>query len=99
MSTKRKAFLWTAIPIVVLSVVSMTGGFGDCSSYLPHSFYWAWFVAASVGAIGILFAIGLSITHKKRMASGIIIGVGVGILALAPTCSVNIASRFFWTWC
>ena len=74
-----KAFAWTAIPIVALSIIS-TAGAGN------ESFYFAWLAAAGLWGLALLGAIIIAIAPGPgERASGIWAGIGVGLLALAAT--------------
>ena len=82
-----KAFAWTAIPIVALSIIS-TAGAGN------EGFYFVWYAAAGIWGLALLGAIIIAIAGPER-ASGIVAGVAVGFLALAATCFANIATSDF----
>jgi cytochrome bd-type quinol oxidase subunit 2 len=92
MSSFRKALLWTAIPIVVLSFISMagvaggptwggTGGMGVLAV--------VWFFAALYFVGAIIALIVYAIRRKRQIAAGILAGLGIGIVALGATCFVN----------
>ena len=84
----HKAFAWTAIPIVALSVFS-TAGAGI------EGFYFGWFAAAAIWVIALLVAITVAVARapgERRSASGILAGIGVGAIALATTCFANLAT-------
>jgi hypothetical protein len=82
------AFAWTAFPIVLVSVVSTAGAADD-------GLYFLWFVGVVLGLIAPLAAIGFAFAHKGRVASGILAGFGVGVLALALTCFANLSTLDF----
>ncbi len=88
MSDFRKAFMITAIPIVVLSLISTAGA-------SMESIYNAWFIAGGLWVIAILSAIGFTIAHKRQIASGIFAGIGIGIVALGATCIANLSTVSF----
>ena len=81
----KRAFLWIALPIVVLSIVSTAGA-------ASGGFYALWYVAAGLGLLAPLVAIGFAIGRRGRVASGIWAGVGVGIVALGLTCFANLST-------
>lgn len=83
MSTFRKAFLWTAVPIVALSTVSTAGSGAD-------GLYGLWYLAAGTWSLVFLVAIGFAIGRRGPVTSGIWAGVGVGIVALGLTCFANL---------
>ena len=88
-----KAFAWTAIPIVALSIVSTAGAAAGVSgSAFWFGFYLVWLGSVGVWlvattATGVLYARG-----KRESASGVLAGVGVGVLALGTTGLVNFAT-------
>ena len=94
MTTYRKAFLWTATPIVALSMISTIAGPADCyeSSDTLCVVYVVWYAAAGLGVVAILAAIGFAIAERKRATAGIVAGIGVGFLSLAITCFANVAT-------
>ena len=82
MSDFRKAFMWTAIPIIVFSIINagMTFfnhwvGFGIISGFA----LWLWLLA-------ILACIGFAIARKRQIALGTLVGIGIGIVGLGLTC-------------
>ncbi len=85
MSDFRKALLWTAIPIIVLSVVSMTRIF----------FGLFWFAPLGLLVLAILACIGFAIAHKRQIATGILAGIGIGIVGLGLTCFAQISGIRF----
>jgi hypothetical protein len=96
MSDFRKALLWTAIPIVLLNLISMGLVFYDRygavgrdvereSSAIGLSFYAVLYLGgAFIGAI-IYGARG-----KRSIASGMWAGIGIGIISLGVSCFANI---------
>lgn len=88
MTDFQKAFAWTAIPICALSIISTAGALGRGGFYI----YFFWYGAAAAAALAILAAIGFVRADKRGTASGILAGMGVGVLALAVTCFANLAT-------
>ncbi len=91
MSSFKKALIWTAIPIVVLSVISAagrmpTGGGLDWDPLLA-----LWFVAAGLLGLVILAAIGFAVARKRQIAAGILAGIGIGSVSLGVTCFANMS--------
>jgi lipid-binding SYLF domain-containing protein len=93
MSDFRKALLWTAIPIVVLSLISTGFVFHDRygrdierqKSAIGLWFYAVFYlVGATIGAII------YGLRGKRNIASGIWAGIGIGIISLGVTCFANI---------
>lgn len=78
MSDFGKALMWTAIPLAVLSVISLATV--DVGSKIIGIFTIVCFVAAIVASI--FFAI----KGKRQIAAGILVGVSIGIVALGVTC-------------
>ena len=88
-----KAFAWTAIPIVTLSIVSTAGaayGVSDVQFWL--GFYLVWFGAAGVWLVATIAMAVLYARGKRESASGVLAGIGVGVLALGTTGLVNFAT-------
>ncbi len=83
MSTFKKAFLWTTVPIAGLSIVS-TGGAG------AEGMYSLSYVAAGLWLIAVLVAIGFLVGRGGRATSGIWAGVAVGVVSLGMTCFANL---------
>ena len=77
MSDFRKALIITAIPIVVLSLISLAG---------PS----VWFAAAALWVIAIVAAIVFISKGRREIAAGVFSGIGIGIVALGATCFANI---------
>ena len=82
----RIAFLATAIPIVVLSLISL----GGAGSYMGTGLQFAWVIGAGFFAAALLTAIVLSIVGKGEIAGGIWAGIAIGIVTLGVTCFANI---------
>ena len=77
MSDFRKALIITAIPIVVLSLISL-------------AVQSVWIAAAALWVVAIVAAIVLIFTGRREIASGIFTGIGIGIVALGATCFATI---------
>ena len=94
MTRFRKAFLWTAIPIVALSILSTAG-----RAY--ENAYFIWYGAGVVWMGVIIVALAGDgepnpSRREQQVKSGIVAGVGVGALALAVTCFTNLAALEIW---
>ena len=88
-----KAFVWTAIPIVTLSIVSTAGAaVGVSGSAFWIGFYFVWYVAAVVWLAATITMVVLYAEGKRESASGVLGGVGVGVLAVGTTGLVNFAT-------
>ena len=88
-----KAFAWTAIPIVTLSIVSTVGAvYGASGVKFWSGFYLVWTVAGGVWLGAIIAMVVLYARGKREGASGILAGVGVGVLAIGTTGLVNFAT-------
>jgi len=85
MSDFVKAFIWTAVPLAVVSIASTvttataTGGGG---------------FAIGVGVGGLLFAaaivvsIAFAIARKRQIATGVLAGAAIGLVGLMLTCFI-----------
>ncbi len=88
-----KAFAWTAIPIVALSIVSTAGAvYGVSGVKFWVGFYLVWYVAGGVWIVATLTMVVLYTRGKRESASRVLAGVGVGVLALSTTGLVNFAT-------
>jgi heme/copper-type cytochrome/quinol oxidase subunit 2 len=93
MSKFRKALLWTAIPIIVLSVAGLTGvavGSGDEGVEFVFGFLWIGAVFYFLGAI--IALIGFAIKHERQKMAGILAGLGISIVSLGATCFAMIST-------
>jgi len=93
MSDFRKALLWTAIPIVVLSVLSGVGGWfsGGNMAIIPWALFWL--IPAALWLIALVRAIVFTITDRRERAAGIWAGIGIGIIALGSSCFAIVQSE------
>jgi hypothetical protein len=93
MSDFRKALIWTAIPIVVLSAICIGGWMGGWQASLTIV---PWFVLMfgppGLWVLAILACIGFAIARKRQIALGILAGVGIGIVAVGLSCFAAITS-------
>jgi hypothetical protein len=92
MSSFRKALLWTAIPTIVLSVIS-AAGVATTGEYIfdgAAGFAIVWIVAAIYLVGAILISI-ICLFVNRSIGAGILTGVGIGIVALGATCFANIS--------
>ena len=80
----KKAFAWTAIPIVPLAIISTSGA----NLVFP---YFLWFLGAAGWLLAGLVAIAFLPRRRWNMVAGVFAGFGVGFLALAATCLANVA--------
>jgi len=88
-----KAFAWTAIPIVALSIVSTAGAaYGVSGVRFWQGFYLVWVGAAGVSLVATIAMFVLYARGRRESASGILAGVGVGVLAVGTTGLVNFAT-------
>ena len=81
-----RAFAWTAVPVVALSVIVSMGGAG------LEGFLLLWFAAPAWWLVMLLTASPFSIARHRLVVSGVVAGIGVGMLSLALTCFPNLAS-------
>ena len=90
MSDFRKSLVFTAIPILVISLISLGGRSTDYTEGLSM----AWLVAGSLWVIAVLTAIGFALKRRGEIAKGMLAGIFIGLASLAVTC---IASFFLDT--
>ena len=91
MSEFRIALLATAIPIIVLSAISVAGTMPAAGGLDWDPLLALWFVAAGLLGLAILVAIGFAVARKRQIAAGILAGIGIGSVGLGVTCFANIA--------
>lgn len=102
MSDFRKAFMWTTIPIVALSLISTAGlavmagqvagtGWGGSTTlgFWIFASAWAGAVACAIAAIVVLIIFGVK--GERQIAAGILAGIGIGVVSLGATCFANVA--------
>lgn len=81
----RVAFIWTAVVLSILSAMSMAG-------VAVGAFYWFWFICVIVWIVGLLVGLGMLLFGRRRLAGGILAGLGIGVLVLAATGLVNMVT-------
>lgn len=81
MSGFRKALLFTAIPAILLSLISLA---------VPL----VWIFAVVFVGLALLTALILLFTGDRETASGILTGVGIGIITLGGTCFANLGNLY-----
>ena len=92
-SGSLKAFAWTAFPIVTLSIVSTAGAeYGVSGVRFWLGFYSVWYVAAGMWLVATLAMVVLYARGTRESASGVLAGVGAGVLAVGTTGLVNVAT-------
>ena len=93
MSDFSKALMITAVPIVVLSVVSQVGYklAGGRGWYGGASMFWfyLWVVPALLVLIAVVRSVLLHSEGEKEKASGTLAGMGIGIVSLGLSCFAN----------
>ena len=88
-----KAFAWSALPIVALSILSTAGAvYGVSGDKFWVGFCLVWFGAAGVWLVATIVVVVLYTRGKRESASGVLAGIGVGVLALGTTGPVNFAT-------
>ena len=90
MSDFRKALLWTAIPILVLSAIGAPGALAPSSAWVGFGVFGG--VAAGLWGLAILACIGFAIARKRQIALGILAGVGIGLVGVGLTCFAAMAT-------
>jgi hypothetical protein len=84
-TTFQKSFVATAVPLVLLSLISTGGAFSE-------SLYGLWFLAALAWLVALVAVIVTAFAKKDDVSSGILAGFGVGFLALFVTCFANLST-------
>jgi hypothetical protein len=84
MTDFKKGLLATAIPLVLLGLLSTAGP-------AFNGLYIAWFLGA-LGWLGAFITmLVLAISGRQRYVAGIVTGLALGFLALFTTCFVNLS--------
>jgi uncharacterized protein involved in cysteine biosynthesis len=91
MSDFLKALLWTGIPIVVMSLISICIAINWTT--MPE---WAGFVFGGGGVVilcvlAVLACVGFAIARKQQIAFGILAGIGIGLVGLVLTYFVEVS--------
>ena len=81
MSAFLKALLWTAIPILGLSAISVIAAIASSGRVA-----FGGSVVGMLCVLALLVSIGFIIAGKRRVAAGILAGVGIGLVGLGLTC-------------
>jgi len=81
MSIRNKAFLFTAIPIVLISLISLFSKQPDLNRGLGI----AWLVAGVIWLIALLTALALYLKKRRELALGILAGAAAGFASLVVT--------------
>ena len=87
MSDFRKGLLWTAIPIIICSIIG-SSGLGAQSDWVGFMVFS--YLVSLLWVLAILTCIGFAIAHKRQVALGILAGIGIGIVGLGVTCFATI---------
>lgn len=85
MTTFQKAFAATAIPLILLSVISTGGAYYE-------NLYVVWFIGALGWLVALIAVIVTALMKKDQVSSGILAGFGVGFLALFISCFANLST-------
>jgi len=85
MTTFQKAFAATAIPLVLLSLVSTGGAWNE-------NLYFVWGIALLGWLIALVAVFVAAIMKKDEVTSGILAGFGIGFLALFVSCFANLST-------
>lgn len=81
MSTRNRAFLFTAIPIVLISLISLFSKQPDLNKGLGI----AWLIAGGIWLAALLTALVLYVKKRKEIALGILAGAAAGFASLGVT--------------
>lgn len=82
MSDFRKGLLYTAVPIIIVSVAGM--GMSETSGF-PIIIHPLWYAAVAFWGVGIFVAFGFGVAGKKEIAKGISRGLIIGFVVLIAT--------------
>jgi len=79
-----KAMIYTAAPIVVVSAISAVG----VAANQPSGVSWAflWFIPVFMAIAALIASIIYFFKGKKQIAAGMLVGFGIGVLALGGSC-------------
>lgn len=91
MSDFKKALIFTAIPIVVVSIIGTVGMSAYKTEGPETVLFNVWLAAGGLALVGFIAAVVLAVRGQKKIAAGIFAGVGIGIVAIGVTCFANIA--------
>ena len=80
-----KAFTWTAIPIVALSILSTAASAGEVSGSALRLGFYLVYGAAGVWLVTTMAMVVLYTRGKRESAPRVLAGVSVGVLALGTT--------------
>ena len=81
MSNFRKAFLWTAIPIIVYTAIGMPGAIAPYTTWSGFGVFGG--ITFGLWVLAVLACIGLFIARKDEITRGILSGVSIGFLCVA----------------
>ena len=87
MSSYRKALLFTAVPIILSSLISLGSKQPDLNKGLGI----AWLIAGDLWLLSLLAYIGFRLKKRREIASGILTGAGIGLVFLGVTVIIFIA--------
>ena len=86
MSTRNKSFLYTAIPILLISLISLFSKQPELNKGLGI----AWLIAGGIWLIALFTALGLYIKKRKEIALGMLAGAAAGFASLVITMIIYI---------
>jgi hypothetical protein len=90
MTDFQKALLATALPLVVLGLVSTAGiGIGGSNTGLWPAV--VWFAGAAIWLCATIAVVVLNAAGKQRYIAGMLAGLALGFVALFATCFANAA--------
>lgn len=91
MSNFAKAFLWTAIPIIVFTAISMPGAMAPYTAWTGFGVFGG--IAFGLWVLAILLFVGFAVARKRLIALGLLAGIGIGILCLGLFIVVTIVAK------
>ena len=91
MSNFGKAFLWTAIPIIVFTAISMPGAMAPHTAWTGFGVFGG--TAFGLWVLAIPLCVGFAVARKRLIALGLLAGIGIGILCLVLFIVVTIVTK------
>ena len=86
-----KVVLCSIVPLSLISAVGVVLFSEVFYHYLAaNAFQWVWIIAAGLWVTGFVTAIVMMILGNNQIASGMVIGLLIGLCSLAVSCGVNL---------
>ena len=95
MSPFVKAMIFTAVPIVALSAISMVGVAANQHSGATIGWALLWFLPAIIAFVVLMGSIVHFVQGERQIAAGMLAGFGIGVVALGGSCFAIVSSGFY----